>query len=101
MPGWQGSTRRSRLPKEWPDIRKRIFARDGGRCTWLADGVRCSAPATDVDHIVRGDNHDDHNLRSLCRAHHAAKSSSEGGRARRRRNRYRVDRPKEQHPGLI
>lgn len=100
MPGWQGSTRKSRLPSDWPQIRKRILARDGGRCTWIIDGARCPMPATDVDHIIAGDNHDDSNLRSLCKSHHAKKSSAEGGRARRRQNRYRIERPNEQHPGL-
>ncbi|MFD5864386.1 HNH endonuclease [Agromyces sp. NPDC127015] len=101
MPGWQGSNRKSRLPKDWPQTRKRILARDGYRCTWRADGVRCSEKASDVDHIERGDNHDDSNLRSLCGPHHRRKSSSEGGSAYRRPSRYNVKRPAAQHPGLI
>lgn len=101
MPGWQGSTRLARLPRDWPKIRARILARDQHRCTWLTDGIPCGAPANQVDHIIRGDNHDDSNLRALCESHHRAKSSSEGGRAQRRRSRYRIDRNSEQHPGII
>jgi 5-methylcytosine-specific restriction enzyme A len=102
MPGWEGSTRKSRLPANWQSqIRPRILARDGFRCTWLESGVRCAAKATDVDHIRPGDNHSDANLRSLCGPHHRRKSSSEGGRAPRRVSRkYGVKRPEEAHPGL-
>lgn len=101
MPNWEGSTRKSRLPKDWPQIRKRILHRDGYRCTWIVDGARCAEKATDVDHIKRGDDHGDHNLRSLCGPHHRSKSSREGGSAPRRPSRYRVARPAEAHPGII
>lgn len=100
MPNWEGSTRKERLPKDWPVIRKRILARDGYRCMWLDDGRPCGAPANQVDHIRRGDNHDDSNLRALCGPHHLRKSGSEGGRAFRRVTRYNVKRPAEPHPGL-
>lgn len=101
MPGWQGSTRRERLPANWAtEIRPRILNRDGHQCTWLTNGVRCTQRATDVDHIQRGDNHEDWNLRSLCSPHHRAKSSREGGTAPRRRSRYYVKRPEEPHPGM-
>lgn len=101
MPGWEGSTRKGRLPRDWYSIRKRILARDNFKCTMIENGQRCNLPASDVDHIVRGDNHDDANLRSLCKGHHHRKSSSEGGSAPRRVSRkYSVKRPPEKHPGI-
>lgn len=101
MPGWEGSTRKGRLPANWYAIRKRILARDQFRCTHVENGQRCNLPATDVDHIVAGDNHLDSNLRALCKGHHHKKSSSEGGKAPRRTSRkYSVTRPAEKHPGI-
>lgn len=104
MPGWQNSDRRSRLPADWPKRRRRVLIRDGHRCTHRsADGVRCSEPATDVDHIVPGDDHRESNLRSLCAGHHRAKSSAEGARAQAAQRR-RIDkrfRRTEDHPGLL
>lgn len=83
-PAWEGSTRRQRLPGNWELIKRRIKRRDGYRCTWVdEDGQRCTALATDVDHIVRGDDHSDANLRALCGPHHASKSGQEGNAARR------------------
>lgn len=79
MPGWQGSTRRSRLPANWDAIRVDVLDRDGHRCTADDSGARC--PSTDgleVDHIERGDNHVLSNLRTLCRFHHGAKTAQEG-----------------------
>lgn len=95
---WAGSNRRARLPKNWPTIRARILRRDEHRCTWMTNGHRCTAPATDVDHRRPGDDHSDANLRSLCGPHHARKSAAEGGRAPHRRLRRR---PAEAHPGLL
>ncbi len=103
MPQWRGSDRRERLPDNWKGIRRRVLIRDGYRCTWLHEGVRCEELATDVDHIARGDDHSESNLRSLCDWHHQQKSSSEGGAARaaaRRRINHRFRR-EEPHPGLL
>lgn len=99
MPGWQGSDRRSRLPPDWPVRRKRILARDGYRCTHVrADtDTRCTAVATDVDHVERGDDHADSNLTSLCAWHHGKKSGGEGGSAAAARRR----RPARKHPGIL
>lgn len=97
--GWQGSNRRAELPPNWDtDIRPRILARDGYRCTWRTNYKRCRATATDVDHIKRGNDHSDANLRSLCDWHHKRKSSAEGNAARQR---WSIKRPAEKHPGLI
>lgn len=90
---WAGSTRRARLPRDWPAIRQRILKRDQRRCTWPG----CGQPATDVDHIVAGDDHTDANLTSLCDPHHRAKSGREGAAAR---TYVSPRRPAEQHPGL-
>lgn len=78
---WSSSQRRQQLPPEWPIIRVRVLKRDGHRCVELVDGKRCTAPATDVDHIRPGNDHRDSNLRSLCSWHHNQKSSREGAAA--------------------
>lgn len=92
MPGnWTGSNRAKRLPPNWQAIRRAVLERDGYRC------VLCGSVATEVDHIQRGDDHDPHNLRSLCTPHHRAKSSKEGNTARW----DGAKRKPEQHPGLI
>ncbi len=97
---WHGSTRRARLPKDWPRIRRRILRRDGHVCqTRFSDGRLCGREATDVDHIVAGDDHSDGNLRALCSWCHARKSASEGGRAAAL-TRVRTERPKQTHPAL-
>ena len=106
MGRWDNSTRSSRLPSNWRVIRQRIFRRDGGRCTWAywVEGgrrVRCERAATEVDHIVPGDDHSDANLRSLCDEHHEEKTRAEGTAARMKKRREihgRYRRPKEEHP---
>lgn len=104
MPGWEGSDRRSRLPANWTSLRRKILRRDGGRCTHRDQyGERCAEPATEVDHIVAGDDHRESNLRSLCEWHHQRKSSQEGaaGRAATWRRNNRKFRRSDPHPGLI
>ena len=94
--------RSANLPRNWNRIRAAILKRDGFRCTWFTDGVRCSARATDVDHIVpahRGGGDDPDNLRSLCKWHHDRKTGREAHAAR-----VKVEsrnRPAESHPGFI
>lgn len=100
MPGWRNSTRRQRLPKNWPAIRQRILDRDHHQCQWVrADtGHPCGLPANQVDHIIpdsQGGSNADTNLQALCPWHHQRKSSSEGGRGNRQAGR------KPKHPGLI
>ncbi len=76
---WAGSTRRRRLPPDWPAIRARIQRRAGGRCeATLSGGRRCPLPGSQCDHVQRGDDHSDSNLQWLCTDHHATKSGSEG-----------------------
>lgn len=93
---WRGSNRRSRLPAEWPAIRALILERDGHRCRHIIPGYgRCPHPATDVDHVDRGDDHEPENLRAVCAGHHKIKSAQEG-RAAQKRATPRAER----HPGL-
>lgn len=99
MPGgWSGSTRKERLPSDWPERRARVLERDRHQCTVIEGGERCIEVATEVDHVVPGDDHRDENLASICSWHHGRKSSREGNRARWR---FRARRPPERHPGLI
>ena len=105
VPQWAGSDRRSRLPANWSAIRKRVLRRDGYRCTFRDpdDRERCAESATDVDHILPGDDHRESNLRSLCGFHHRKKSSSEGGMAQAAKRRE-IDsrfRRREEHPGAL
>ncbi|WP_438470768.1 HNH endonuclease [Streptomyces asiaticus] len=104
MPNWEGSDRRSRLPTDWTKIRLRVLRRDGGQCTALTEaGARCVSDATDVDHVIPGDDHSEANLTSLCSWHHARKSSREGAAARNRKKRA-IERRflrTEAHPGLL
>lgn len=100
--GWQDSTRRDRLPPEWPKLRKRILKRDGHQCqTEMSNENICGRRATQVDHIRPGDDHREENLEAICEWHHKKKSSREGNAARRQRQRQKQDqfRVVEDHPG--
>ena len=97
---WKGSTRRSRLPPNWPELRAAAFKRDGWRCTVVEAGRRCVVLATDCDHVVPNDDHSLLNLTSLCSGHHANKSSREGNAAKAARK-AAILRPREQHPGML
>ena len=106
MPGWQGSRRRSELPANWEQIRKRVFRRDGYRCTAIDPntGKRCPEPAEECDHIGSKNDHSDANLRSLCSWHHGQRSGRQGAVASataKRRKAARFAQPKEDHPGLM
>ncbi|UIW13484.1 HNH endonuclease [Arthrobacter phage Amyev] len=97
---WDTSDRKARLPDDWTTRRVRVLRRDSYKCQARDSlGVLCGAPANQVDHIKPGDDHDYDNLQSLCRWHHARKSSAEGAAARRPRPRQR--REPEPHPGMI
>jgi 5-methylcytosine-specific restriction protein A len=90
---WSDSTRRARLPPDWPSRRARVLVRDPV-CRLCGQ-----QPSTEVDHIVPGDNHDLTNLQGVCTACHQTKSSREGGHASALRRPSRT-RPPEPHPGL-
>lgn len=101
---WENSNRRSRLPKDWSRIQKRILRRDHYMCQVKLDsGEICGAYSFQVDHIIAGDDHRDSNLRAICDWHHKAKSSSEGGVARAKRRRAASAKfiREESHPGLL
>lgn len=96
--GWDGSTRKSRLPPNWPALRRFVMERDGAICHI------CRGPGADrVDHVVQGDDHSPENLAPVhdevyphC---HRFKSSQEGNDARRVK-RQAAKYPRERHPGL-
>ncbi len=97
---WATSTRRSRLPSDWPTRRIRVLRRDGYKCQARnEDESLCLAPARDVDHIERGDDHDYGNLQALCVWHHRQKTAREAAEARAPRPTMR--RKPEAHPGAI
>lgn len=97
MPGWEGSTRKERLPSDWQERRRQVMLRDRRRCQWrdVPGGQICGLQGNQVDHIVRGDNHELSNLQVLCEPHHRIKSAREGGQSFVPRRR-----PPERHPAL-
>lgn len=86
MPGWQGSDRRSRLPKNWQALRRRVARRDGEVCQVPLPygGEVCGKPYDDIDHIVPGDDHSPENLRAICSRHHNRKTQQEAAAGRTR-----------------
>lgn len=98
MTGWKNtSTRRKQLPKNWPQLRAQILARDDHTCQIQAPG--CTIKATDVDHIQRGNNHDPTNLRAACHHCHMVRTGHDGGKTRRRPK--RAYRQPQTHPAYI
>ena len=96
---WANSNRKAELPSDWTTRRIRVLRRDGDKCQARdSTGALCLAPANQVDHVDRGNNHDESNLQALCRWHHARKSSAEGLAARRPR--VTMARAPEVHPGM-
>ena len=90
--------RAKELPSNWSSIRARILRRDGFTCRWLEDDNRCPNRANEVDHIIRGDDHSPENLQSLCKLHHAMKTSKEALAAKMEKRAYlfaAYGRPKE------
>ena len=49
---WAGSTRRQRLPANWPQIVREIKRRAQGRCEAERHHPHCTGAGTDVDHII-------------------------------------------------
>lgn len=97
--GWETSTRKAELPDDWAARRVRVLRRDGYRCQARdSQGRPCLAPANQVDHVERGNDHSMENLQALCRWHHARKSSAEGNAAHR--TRPRRTREPEAHPAF-
>lgn len=95
---WEGSDRKSRLPRDWAARRKRVLRMAGYAC------VECGAHANQVDHIKRDAGDGLNNLQALCEDCHGRKSSAEGNAARARRQRELkalTRRKRETHPGVI
>lgn len=69
---WSGVTRRYNLPKDWKQRRKLVLIKDRRTC------YACGGVATEVDHLINGDDHSMNNLASICRQCHQVKSSWEG-----------------------
>ncbi|TRX43739.1 HNH endonuclease [Corynebacterium guaraldiae] len=94
---WSTSDRRKRLPSDWSRRRLEVLRRDQHQCR--AKGPGCKGRATEVDHILRGDDHSLNNLQALCSVCHRRKTLSEAqaASARRRSRRFRSI---ESHPGM-
>lgn len=94
-PAWRNSTRRSRLPTNWSELKRLARVRNPEQICHI-----CGVAGGDfLDHIRPGD---DHSLTNLDWAHdrvpphcHRTKSSREGAAAR-----PRLFRDPEQHPAL-
>lgn len=99
-PSWAGSDRKSRLPLDWGRLRRVVLERCGYRCEWREGRRRCRNGATDVDHIVPGDDHSLDNLQGLCHQHHLTKTGREVAAAQTKRRALRWL-PKEKQPGTI
>jgi 5-methylcytosine-specific restriction endonuclease McrA len=94
---WAGATRRQRLPEDWElNYRLPVLSRDRWLCQ--INGPGCTRPATDVDHIKRGDDHSRQNLRAVCPTCHGKKSSAEGNAAKAKLKAQRR-RPADRYPG--
>lgn len=92
MARWHGSTHADRKPGNWQTTRRRILARDHGVCQ-----IRlhcCTFQATEVDHVVPGDDHSDANLRAACSSCNQARNIA------MRPTRPRMRRESEPHPGV-
>ena len=94
---WDTSDRRARLPRNWPTLRRAILKRDRGVCQLRHPG--CLIRATEVDHIVAGDNHAPGNLRALCSSCHKGVTAVQAKTAQAA-VRTRGKRDAEPHPGL-
>lgn len=100
MTAWAGSTRRNRLPGNWRTLRTQVLERDGHQCVAIINGQRCTAEATDVDHIIPSGSDALENLQSMCHPHHVQKTNREKAHARWSRADSHARRPPEQHPGI-
>lgn len=80
-------------------LRHATLERDGHQCTHMTDGIRCTARADQVDHVIpvsQGGQSTPANTASLCLPHHKEKIAAEAAAARRRTRRADVP-----HPGLL
>lgn len=98
---WQDSDRKKRLPDNWQSLRLIVLQRALYECQAEdVPGKKCGDLASDVDHIIAGDNHDLDNLQALCSWHHRRKSSYEGYLARMKNKELREQAKRNEHPGM-
>lgn len=92
---WDGSTRRSRLPSDWPQRVVTTKRRALGRCEgislhgedrWHVED--CAGVGAECDHDKRGDDHSLGNLRWLSTACHKRKTQLEKPQRKRRERRH-------------
>lgn len=94
-----GGWRTSPLPPGWKRLRLAVLERDGHRCTWTENGIRCTETEhLECDHIGDRDDHSIDNLRTLCSGHHARRT---GHQAYAASNQALRRRPSRRHPGLL
>jgi 5-methylcytosine-specific restriction protein A len=81
---WSTSTRRQRLPSDWPKRRAVVKRRAQGQCQAQVHEPDCPRIGTECDHIIAGDDHSLSNLQWLSGPCHRAKTLAEAvkGRAR-------------------
>lgn len=97
---WLNSSRRARLPDNWPELRTKVKARAKGKCEATHHDPRCDLTGTDCDHIVTGDDHSLENLQLLSVECHKRKTAEENAALNRLNSQLRR-RPQEDHPGRI
>ena len=94
--GWKGSTRRARLPIDWDRVRRKVLKSADGMCQIRAQG--CDVLASQVDHVVAGDDHRLSNLQATCGNCHTKKTNYEN-KIRRNKKMALKKRPTDSHPG--
>lgn len=94
--GWVGSTRRSRLPKDWPVRVAAVKARAHGMCEAEQHDPECDGTGRECDHVIQGDDHSLNNLQWLSTPCHKAKTRAENA-ARR----AALKLPRETHPSRM
>lgn len=101
--GWQGSTRRATLGREFFRNRAAVLRDAGHQCQIRYPDI-CTGAANQADHIGDRLDHRRENLRAACPECHQHRSSQQGGQAAGRRAQARVAarrRPVERHPGQL
>lgn len=101
--GWQGSTRRATLGREFFRNRAAVLRDAGHQCQIRYPDI-CTGAANQADHIGDRLDHRRENLRAACPECHQHRSSQQGGQAAGRRAQARVAarrRPVERHPGRL
>lgn len=101
MTGWTKHTspRKAELPPDWDQIRAEVLERAEHQCEAIEHDQRCTATATDADHIDRLGPHEMWNLQALCHPCHMRKTQADGVK-QRKANIARARRKPIRHPGL-